>query len=91
MIYDNPAGVQIYTNAVRTGVFNNTIYRNAENGIHVQYYGSGTIIRQQHRLPNGTNYRDSGSGSAPPQFDHNLTANPMFVNENAVRLPPAGE
>jgi parallel beta-helix repeat protein len=84
VIYDNPGGIQIYTNAVRTGVFNNTVFRNAPfPGISVQYYGAGTIIRNNIIYANSTNYQDSGGFAAAPQFDHNLTADPLFVNIGA--------
>ena len=83
VIYDNPGGIQIYTNAVRTGVFNNTVFRNAPfHGISAQYYGAGTIIRNNIIYANSTNYSDRG-GAGAPQFDHNLTADPLFVNIGA--------
>jgi parallel beta-helix repeat protein len=84
VIYDNPGGIQIYTNTVRTRVFNNTIYRNtALFGIHAQYYKAGTIIRNNIIYSNATNYLDSGGQAAAPTYDHNLTTNPSFVNADA--------
>ena len=43
LIYDNPGGIQVYTNSSNTRVYNNTIYNNTPlEGILIQF-ATGTV------------------------------------------------
>jgi len=79
LIVSNRGGVQIYTNTVNTGLYNNTIYGNQLDGLHLQYFGSVTV-RNNIIYGNGMDVRND-SGATVAVMDHNLiSADPRFVS-----------
>ena len=78
LFVNNRGGVQIYTNTQNTGLYNNTIYGNQLDGLHLQYFGSVTV-RNNIIYGNGTDLRNDGGATVAP-FDHNLMTAPSFVS-----------
>ena len=57
-IYDNPGGIQVYTDSTNTDVRNNTVYNNKPlEGIIVQY-ATGTRVTNNNVYSNGTDIVD---------------------------------
>lgn len=79
LIYRNRGGIVVYTGASNTGIYNNTIYGNNDEGVVLQYYSAGTTVRNNIIHANGAGIVDHG-GTAAPLSDHNLMTNPSFVN-----------
>jgi parallel beta-helix repeat protein len=77
LVYGNRGGIQVYSGSTNTGIYNNTIYGNNDEGIVMQYYGTGATIRNNIVYANGTNIQDWG-GAAAPTLDHNLMTDPAF-------------
>jgi len=80
LIVNNRGGIQIYTNTANTGVYNNTIYGNQMDGLHLQYFGSVTARNNIiYGNGNGVDIRNDG-GATAPVLDHNLLSDPRFVD-----------
>jgi parallel beta-helix repeat protein len=62
-IYDNAGGIQVYTYATATKIYNNTIHHNTTEGIALQYYGSPTTVTGNSVYSNGLNIQDYGGFS----------------------------
>lgn len=63
-IFDNPGGIQIYTNSTNTSVHDNNIYNNKPlEGIIVQY-SSGTKLANNTATANGSDVVDLGTETA---------------------------
>jgi parallel beta-helix repeat protein len=63
-IYDNPGGIQVYTNSTNTDVRNNNVYNNRPlEGIIVQY-AAGTQVRNNTIYANGSDLVDLGTATA---------------------------
>ncbi len=88
VIYGNLGGIQVYTGASNTGIFNNTVYGNRAEGVALQYYTSSQTVRNNIVYANGAAIMDYG-GSGTVAADHNLTANPNFANAAAGDFRPA--
>ena len=83
----NGHGMQINEYVDGTKVWNNTIYGNKSYGLRVNK-ADNTVVQNNIIYNNKLeNYRDSGAGTI---YDHNLTADPKFVNPEAsdFRLQP---
>jgi parallel beta-helix repeat protein len=66
-IYNNPGGIQVYTDSTNTDVSNNTVYNNMPlEGIIVQY-ATGTQVRNNTVYANGSNIVDLGTATAVTQ------------------------
>lgn len=79
LIVGNRGGIQVYTEASNTGIYNNTIYGNNDEGIALQYHLTGQMIRNNIMFNNGVNFVDYG-GAAKPTVSNNLMTEPGFVN-----------
>ena len=75
-VYNNAGGVQIYTFANSTSIYNNSIYGNLAEGIALQYYGAGTMIRDNSVYSNGLNIADYGGLFGPASILNNLLRRP---------------
>jgi len=82
LIYRNQGGVSLYTASTRSGVYNNTIYANHDEGLMLQYYADGQVIRNNIIYANGADIVDFG-GVGAPTSDHNLLTDPSFTNADA--------
>jgi hypothetical protein len=79
-VYENQAGISVYSNSLDAGVYNNTVVDNINEGISLQYYGNAPTIQNNISYGNGTDIIDYG-GTGTPVIDYNLTASdPLFVN-----------
>ena len=62
-IFNNRGGIQVYTNAENTRVYNNTIYDNRPlEGILIQY-ARGTVVTNNRVYGNGNSVVDLGTAS----------------------------
>ncbi len=69
------------TSPTNTKIYNNTVYANAGQGVLVAGDSSSAAVRNNILYSNGTDYVDSGSGTAA---DHNLVGiNPGFTNASS--------
>ena len=67
--------------ASHTGVYNNTIYHNSNNGIEIDSTSTGAVIENNILYQNGwLAIWNLGSGTVA---DHNLATDPGFVNAAA--------
>lgn len=84
---NNGGGILVYANSSNTSVYNNTIYNNGPYaGINVQYIEGDVTIRNNILYSNaqGSIRNDGGFIAGAIIQDHNLTANPLFVNPGAA-------
>lgn len=87
VIYNNAGGgILVYANSSNTSVYNNSIYGNlVYPGIRVQFIEGDATIRNNIIYLNESDsiVNENSIGGAVIQ-DHNLTANPMFVNAGSA-------
>jgi len=84
LIYNNQGGIFLYSNSGNIGVYNNTIYDNLPfAGIAMQYYFSGSTIRNNIVYANGADIVDYGGGTGVHTLDHNLFSDPGFIDAAA--------
>ncbi len=87
VIYNNRGGILIYSNSSNTLVANNTIYNNGPaEAIGIEYTYGPTIIRNNILYGNTSNtiVDRGGNPSGSIVQDHNLTANPIFMNASTL-------
>ena len=73
VIYDNPGGILVYTQATATKIYGNTIYRNWGEGIALQYYGPANLVTGNHVYSNGLSIQDYGGVGAVAAIVDNIT------------------
>ena len=64
LIHENNGGIQVYSKASSTGVYQNTIFHNRDEGIALQYYSEGNTIIGNSLTSNGESIMDYGGESA---------------------------
>jgi parallel beta-helix repeat protein len=79
---NNGCGIQVTSLRGGTGttVYNNTVTRNAQEGIYVYDSAPGTVIQNNIAYNNGGSYQAIRNDSTGSTVDHNVTTNPQFVN-----------
>jgi len=83
LIFGNNSGVFVYAYSSNAQVYNNTIVGNKYDGVTLQYYSSAPIIRNNIVYGNGAGIVDRAGLSGTPVIDHNVTANPLFVDRSS--------
>lgn len=79
--YENQRGITVgYQNATGTRVYNNTIYNNRDDGIHIINTSSDAFIFNNIVYGNLTAIRDDGKRT---RLEKNLTTDPQFTNPAA--------
>jgi parallel beta-helix repeat protein len=79
LIYDNSGGIQVYSEATNSHIYNNTIVANRGAGIALQYYGSAPSIKNNIVFGNQAGVVDYG-GNGAPVIAFNLTTDPGFTD-----------